>query len=177
MCRCHSPATPAGTVRGCGPHSCFYSLDLSIAPKGYYRRGSPRSGSGSALAAGGCWCCRCCWCCCCHWGPPWQSLWKGAGHLCHIHTIPKGREETRNQKCLSITPADTCGSIPTPTHPRQSFLLLLLSLPFFCCLSPSFLCPLPPPSPTRFLPLPLPDPRPEEDLRRCGGQSDPSLDC
>lgn len=65
---------------------------------------------------------------------------------------------------------------PPPTQGRVSSFSSSPSLSSVASLPPSSApCPFPPP--TRFLPLPLPDPRPEEDLRRCGGQSDPSLDC
>ena len=135
MSRYHCPAAPARTARGFGHCPCFYSLDLSIARKGCYQTGPPRSGSAAALAAGGCCCC------CCGQCPTWQSLWKEQA-TCVTHTLsPRGRKRPGNQECLSVTPAKTQGPSPSPRQslPLSSSCWLPSSLPLL--LSP---LPLPP---------------------------------
>lgn len=130
MSRCHCPATSAGTVRGSCHYASLYSLDLSILPKGCYQRGSPRSGSGSAPAAGGCD----------DGYPRWHSLWREQV-TCVIHTLSPRRREGRSQEAesVSITPVPTSFSQSTPSCPPPalgraslfffptSILLLLLS--------------------------------------------------
>lgn len=112
---------------------------------------------------------------------------EGTGHLCHTYPILKEKGRSGATKSLFITPVPTSPFLPTPSCPPPaqsrvplspplprlplpssfSLLLSLCLLP----LAPALLSPL-----SRSLPLPVPDPRPEEALRRCGGESDLSLD-
>ena len=140
MSRCHCPATPPGAVTDSWPHSSFYSLDLSIALKGYYQRGLPRSWSGSVPASSGC--------------PSWQSLWgEQASCVTHKHHLQGEGKKPGDQGCLSVTPIPTSPFCPSPAQGSISLspppLLASLSPPSLSLsvlpLSPAFPSPSPPP--------------------------------
>lgn len=91
-------------------------MGLSIALKGYYQTGSPGSGSGSALPAGGC-CCQC---------SGWWSLWRDQVTYVTHTSSPRRREEAGNQEHLSITPTLPQAGLHSPPPPPP---LLPVSLP------------------------------------------------